>query len=143
MPAANSNDEIAMRLITRESDYGITALVSLAKRKGGTTSTAELAKELQIPRSFLRRILQRLVRCGAIRSRKGIGGGFELARKPQHISVGDVVIALQGAIRFSDCGIRKTICPRRKQCILRRKLRAAEGHLISELMGLSIESLAK
>lgn len=132
-----------MRLITRESDYGISALVCLAKRKEATASASELALELRIPRPFLRRILQRLGRQGVIRSRKGIGGGFALARRPGDIVVGDVVTALQGPMRLSDCDIRKTICARRCHCILRRKLKVVEGRLVSELMGITIASLVE
>lgn len=132
-----------MRLITRESDYGITALVSMAKRSGTTASAVELAKELRIPNAFLRRILQRLGRHGMIRSRKGLGGGFELAVNSSDIRVGDVVAALQGPVRLSDCDMRKGICARRNSCILRGKLKAIENRLLSELMGISIASLVK
>lgn len=130
-----------MRLITRESDYGITALVALAKKPGATASAVELAKELRIPGAFLRRILQRLGRHGMINSRKGLGGGFELAMRPEDIMVGDVVAALQGPMRLSDCDMRKGICARRNSCILRGKLKMIEIRLISELMGISIASL--
>lgn len=132
-----------MRMITRESDYGISALVWLATRKQKNASALELARELRIPGAFLRRILQRLGRRGMIRSRKGIGGGFELAMDPKDIVVGQIVAALQGPIRISDCHIRKAICARHGHCVLRRKLEAIEGRMISELMRISIASLAK
>lgn len=131
-----------MRLITRESDYGIAALVTLAKKNGSTASAAELAKELGIPGAFLRRILQRLGRHGMIRSRRGIGGGFELAMPPQKIVVGDIVVALQGPLRLSDCDIREAVCAGYGRCVLRRKLKEIEVRLVSELMSISITSLA-
>jgi Rrf2 family protein len=131
-----------MRMITRESDYGIAALVSLAGRRGAKASAAELAKELRIPGAFLRRILQRLGRSGIIRSTKGVGGGFELAMKPENILVSDIVTALQGPISISDCDLRAGICAMRGRCMLRRKLKAMEKRLSSELMSISIASLA-
>ena len=130
-----------MRLITRESDYGIAALVSLARRGGATSSAAELAAELRIPGAFLRRILQRLGRQGMIRSRKGVGGGFELAMHPKDILVGDIMTALQGPVHISDCALRKTICAMRSRCALRGKLGEVEKKLISELTGISVASL--
>ena len=132
-----------MRVINKESDYAITALVSLAKKPGTVASAVELARELRIPGAFLRRILQRLGRKGIINSKKGIGGGFELAMKPDRILVGDVVAALQGQVRLSDCGMRKTICERHNSCTLRGKLKTIEKRLISELMAISIASLVK
>ena len=116
--------------------------MSLAKRNGATASAAELAEELGIPGAFLRRILQRLGRQGMIRSWKGIGGGFVLAMSPTDILVSDIVTALQGPVRISDCDIREAICAGHARCILRRKLKAIEGRLVSELMGISIASLA-
>lgn len=131
-----------MRLITRESDYGIAALVSMARKNGGTASAAELARELGIPGAFLRRILQRLGKKGMVRSKKGIGGGFELARRPRDIVVGDVVTSLQGPVRLSDCDLRKTVCAGYGRCILRGKLKEIEARLVSELMGISIGTLS-
>ena len=131
-----------MRLITRESDYGIAALVSLARRKGRGASASELAKGLRIPGAFLRRILQKLGRHGIVVSKKGIGGGFELAMDSRKILVADVVSALQGPIRISDCDVRKAICVGRNRCILRDKLKEIESRLIEELMSISISSLA-
>ena len=132
-----------MRLITRESDYGIAALVSLARRGGETASAAELAKELRIPGEFLRRILQRLGRNGMIRSRKGKSGGFELATNPKDIRVGDVVVALQGPVRISDCDVRGAACAGHNSCLLRRKLKVIERQLVFELEGISISALAR
>ena len=131
-----------MRLITRESDYGIAALVALARRKGRTASAAELSKELRIPGPFLRRILQRLGRQGIICSRKGIGGGFALARDSKDILVGDIMAILQGPVRLSDCDLRESICAMRSRCVLRRELKKIEGRLVSELMRISIALLA-
>ena len=131
-----------MRLITRECDYGIIALMSMAKREGTTVSAAVLAKELGIPGAFLRRILQRLGSQGQILSRKGIGGGFELAKRPGDILVGDILTALQGPMHLNDCDVRKAICARHSRCILRRKLKEIEERLLAGLMALSIASLA-
>lgn len=130
-----------MRLITRESDYGIAALVSMARRRGESASAGELAKELRIPAAFLRRILQRLSRKGVIRSRRGVGGGCELAASPENILVGDVVVALQGPVSLSDCDLRSKICAGRDRCVLRGKLKTIERRLVSELMEISIASL--
>jgi len=60
----------------------------------------------------------------------------------RNIFVTDVVSALQGPIRISDCDVRKAICIGRHRCILRGKLKEIEKRLIAELMSISISSLA-
>lgn len=78
-----------------------------------------------------------------VSSRKGIGGGFVLAMRPETILVGNIVTALQGPVRISDCDARKAICTGHRRCVLRRKLKIIEGQLISELMSISVASLAE
>jgi len=69
-----------MKLITKDADNAIVALLALARGKGKTMSAAELSGQLGIPHPFMRRILQKLAARGTVASRRGMGGGFTLAR---------------------------------------------------------------
>lgn len=130
-----------MKLITKDTDYAIAALVQLAKRNGATVPVSELAGELRISHAFLRKILYILGRNNIVNSCRGIGGGFSLAREPADIAVGDIVEILQGPVRLNDCVMGNDICERKESCVLRIKLEAMETRLVSELMALTIAAL--
>jgi len=98
-------------LLTRASEY---ALLSLDKiRKADKPVGAELlANELNIPKSFLAKILQNMARQGILESKKGAHGGFVLLLEVNEISIKDVIIAAEGkAPAVFDCLSYADSCP--------------------------------
>jgi len=132
-----------MKLITRDTDYAIRALAFLAKKKDRTVSVSELVQALSIPRPFLRKIMQILKRKGVLRSRKGIGGGFELAVRPEKILITDIIQVFQGSTSLAECLFRKTLCPDRPSCPLRKKIDSLENYVFSELKKTTIAGLVQ
>lgn len=130
-----------MKLITKETDYAIVALLALARRPGESVPAAELSGQLGIPYPFLRRILQRLAAREIIESRRGKGGGVALTLRPETITVRDIVEVLQGRAAIQGCTIGDDPCERAERCVLRRKLRGMESRLVSDLMSISLASL--
>jgi Rrf2 family protein len=87
-----------MRL-TMRSDYGAHAVIELARHYGdGPLQCAEIASRQKIPEAYLDQLLSSLRRAGIVRSVRGPHGGHELARPPQELTLGDVVIALEGPV---------------------------------------------
>ena len=68
-----------MKLINRDTDYAVRALSYILRRKDKIVTAAELVRELDMPRPFLRKILQSLNKNGFLKSQRGKGGGFILA----------------------------------------------------------------
>jgi Rrf2 family transcriptional regulator, cysteine metabolism repressor len=132
-----------MKLITKDTDYAIAALRALAIRDGQMTSAAELARDLGISHSFLRKILRILAGRAIVKSRNGSGGGFVLAKKAGDLSVRDIVEIFQGPIRFNDCLVGSDLCDRADRCVLRSKLKRMESRLVSDLMRITIGSLVE
>ncbi len=130
-----------MKLLTKDTDYAITALCRLAANRQTTFSVSTLAAELGISLSFLRKVLQELQKAGILSSRKGKNGGFTLARNPDRILVYDVIKVFQGPLRLTDCRIRNSVCHRKGECRLQKRLNGIEGRLIAEFKTISIESL--
>jgi Rrf2 family protein len=87
--------------LTRSSAYALTAMACLARR--GTTglvpSHSLAAEATAIPERFLLKLLLPLVSAGILRSVRGPGGGYKLARPASDISVLDVIQAVDGPIR--------------------------------------------
>jgi len=131
----------AMKLITRNTDYGIRALCFIAKEKGRIVSVPELVKALKIPRPFLRKILQALSKKGIVRSYKGIGGGFRLAERSEDIRLVELVSAFQGPLKVNECMFKKELCPNRAKCVLKKKIDKIEKYVVSELNSITIRDL--
>jgi Rrf2 family protein len=71
-----------MKLINRDTDYAVKALLYITKKKPERISVSELVNVLDIPKPFLRKTLQTLNREGVLNSSKGKVGGFGLALRP-------------------------------------------------------------
>lgn len=132
-----------MRLIKRDTDYAIRALRYIAESEDGIVSVSRLASILQLPRPFLRKILQRLNKTGLVMSFKGKGGGFRLARSPKEIAIGELIETFQGSFKIYECFIGKSPCRELKSCILKKRLRNIERELFAELRSISLASLIK
>jgi Rrf2 family iron-sulfur cluster assembly transcriptional regulator len=85
-----------MRVSTR-GDYAARALLSLALH--GTerpTSVKEIAERTHLPQPYLEQILLSVKGAGLVRSKRGVGGGYVLARPPAEITLADIVSAVEG-----------------------------------------------
>lgn len=86
-------------IFTSKEDYGLRATMHLAAHQDAWPVQArEIAADDGIPEQFLEQVLAALRRAGIVRSIRGAGGGYELARTPRCITAGDVIRALSGPI---------------------------------------------
>ena len=91
-------------MLSRKSKYGLKALLMLAEDpERGPVLVSELADRDAIPKKFLEAILLELKRRGVVQSKKGKGGGYFLARKPDDITFGEVIRALDGPLAAVPC----------------------------------------
>ncbi|TBW34868.1 Rrf2 family transcriptional regulator [Siculibacillus lacustris] len=99
-------------MLTNKGKYGLKALVFLAGvEPGRTTMVAEIAATAALPKKFLDAILLDLRNAGFVRSKKGPGGGYALARPPEEIVIGAVVRALDGPLAPIACASRTAFQP--------------------------------
>jgi Rrf2 family iron-sulfur cluster assembly transcriptional regulator len=110
-----------VRVSTR-GDYASRALLSLALHAGGSrpTSVRDIAERTGLPQPYLEQILLALKGAGLVRSKRGVGGGYVLARAPQDILLGQIVSAVDGPIQAGDFGEPHTngACNHEGQCVL-------------------------
>jgi Rrf2 family protein len=102
--------------ITRETDYALRCILYLSERQGQISMIDVIATEMQIPKSFLAKILQKLARADLVKSFRGVKGGFQLARAPQEITLLDVVEAIEGEVEMNVCASDRTRCIRSSDC---------------------------
>ena len=105
--------------ITRAGEYGVLGLMHLARcHPGQRAMIDEMSRQEGIPKSFLAKIFQNLAKAGLVRSVRGSGGGFALARSPAEISVLEIVEAVEGRIVFQRCKQDKPECEHIGGCAL-------------------------
>lgn len=110
-----------MKVSTR-GDYASRALLSLALHgdAAGPTSVRDIAERTGLPQPYLEQILLALKGAGLVRSKRGVGGGYVLARPPEQITLSDIVSAVDGPITLGDFGLphQNGACDHEGQCVL-------------------------
>ena len=109
-----------MRISTR-GRYGLRAMLELARRFGDApVLMGTLAETEGLSRKYLHTLLTVLKSAGLVRSFRGVGGGFILARPPSEIRLDEVLHALEGPLCLVDCVVDKEVCDRSNRCTARR-----------------------
>ena len=132
-----------MKLLTKNSDYAIQALVYLAQESKGFASAKEISKIKRIPYQYLRKILQKLLSDGYVESKEGGHGGFRLKINSAKIKLIDIMTIFQGEVQLVDCMFQKKICPSRKTCVLREHIKEAEEIVVKKLKRVTIKDLTR
>jgi Rrf2 family nitric oxide-sensitive transcriptional repressor len=90
--------------LTRYTDYALRVLLHAASREGGLTSIAEIAEIQGISKNHVMKVVNQLANDGFLRTVRGRGGGFTLARAAGDIRIGDVVRQTEPDLNLADCG---------------------------------------
>jgi len=134
-----------MKVSTR-GDYASRALLSLALHDGGghPTSVRDIAERTALPQPYLEQILLALKGAGIVRSKRGVGGGYVLAREPAAITLGDIVSAVDGPIVIGDFGEphQDGACDHEGQCVLLAVWSNVSDQMRRMLDGLTLADVA-
>jgi Rrf2 family protein len=137
-------------MLTRKGKYGLKAMIALAKEHAhgdGPVLIGDLAEREAIPKKFLEHILLTLKHRGLVHSRKGPGGGYQLGRAPDQISVGDIVRALDGPLALVSCVSQTAYspceeCVTEKDCAVRRIFQQVRDQTARILDGTTLKTAA-
>ena len=108
-----------MTSLSRKGRYALRALYALAGNAdagGGPMLIADLAERENIPRKFLEAILLELKNAGVLRSKKGKGGGYVLAKSPDQIVLGEVIRIIDGPLAPIPC-VSERAYARCEECV--------------------------
>jgi FeS assembly SUF system regulator len=89
--------------MSRLADYGVVLMTHIAQTPGRLHNAHELASASQLPVPTVSKILKALARGGLLASHRGAKGGYSLARSPEDISVGEIIVAIEGPISLTVC----------------------------------------
>lgn len=134
-----------VRVSTR-GDYACRALLSLALHadEGGPTSVRDIAERTGLPQPYLEQILLALKGAGLVRSKRGVGGGYVLARPPSEIRLSEIISAVDGPITLGDFGEphQDGACDHEGQCVLLAIWKQAGEHMRRHLEGYTLAHIA-
>jgi Rrf2 family protein len=139
-----------MRLSTK-SRYGLRALFDIAYNCGDKPSQIQdISRRQQISPRYLEQIFQNLKRAGILKSKRGPQGGYCLARKPEEITVLEILNATEQDILLVDCaGVtpkkrrRKTECPFEGNCVTQTVWEEASTMLNQLFGGMTLQTLCQ
>ncbi len=105
-----------MRISTK-SQYGLRAMVYLARifKEKKISPLRKIAKKENIPLDYLEKIISKLEKEGLVNSKKGVKGGYFLAKSPKKIKIGRIIKVLEGEMVLVKC--LKYFCPKEKKCL--------------------------
>jgi len=131
----------SMRLLNRDVDYSVRALVHIAAHAPEVVAVSGMEAKVGVSRPFLRKILQKLNKAGVLHSKKGRGGGFVLAKKPEQIFLRELVGIFQGSLVQDGCVFNGKMCFNHKTCRLRERIGGVESKMLAEIEKISLKSL--
>jgi Rrf2 family protein len=116
--------------ISARTEYAVLAMMELAAHADGQPMQArDIAAGAGVPKAFLDQLLLDLRRAGLVRSIRGPGGGYVLARPPASILLRDAIAAVEGGALCTPCGIKSSDgapCTRAAYCALREVWQAVD-----------------
>ena len=123
-----------------QTDYALRVLLYLATRPRRATA-AEVAEFYRISPHHLGKVVHQLGRLGHLRNVRGPGGGIELARTPEAVSVGEVISTFEGNTHLLECIGTPGVCVIQPGCRLRGVLAEAERLQMEYLNGVTLADL--
>ena len=130
-----------MRISTR-GRYGLRAMLELAQQFGeAPVLMSTLAQRQDLSRKYLHALLTALRSAGLVRSTRGPGGGFALARPPAQIKLSEVLHAVEGPLSLGECVADRRVCNRSKRCTARRVWQDLSGAIKDVLDNVTLEDM--
>src|SRR6185295_13006028 len=134
-----------MRLSLR-GEYALRALLVLGLNYGKPQLRIQAISDAQnIPKRFLEQILNDLKSAGLVQSKRGVTGGYQLARRPEQISLATVVRHIEGALAPVSCVserfYEKCSCPDETRCAIRNVMKEVRDAVVKIVERVTVAEL--
>jgi len=133
--------------ISAKGEYAAKAVLHLSLKYPDVVTIRDIAERHHIPIKYLEHILLSLKKAGILESRRGVRGGYTLARQPGEVSVGEVLRVVDGKFSESSCievDLRSNYaCPESDSCGLKQVWQEVQGAVEKILFETSFDDLRK
>jgi Rrf2 family protein len=134
---------------SRMADYGVLLLGHFVRHEDAMSSASELAETYHMPRGVVANLLKAFCKAGLLESRRGLHGGYRLARPGTEISLLEVLSVIDGPVQLIDCavldvtggGTNAASCGYEDVCPSRSPMRAVNQRIIDLLEGITLAEL--
>jgi Rrf2 family transcriptional regulator, nitric oxide-sensitive transcriptional repressor len=123
-----------------QTDYALRALLYLASTTDRPT-VGSIAAFYGISEHHLGKVIHQLGKLGYVRNRRGPGGGIELARASQAVSVGAIIRSFEGSTHLLDCIDTAGVCVIQPTCLLRGVLAEGEQRMMAHFDSVTLADL--
>ena len=137
--------------LSKITDYGILILAELVRLQaeaaeahalGKTSSNARaLANRVELPLPMVSKVLKSLTRAGILESQRGAQGGYALARRPEELTVVDIIDALEGPVALTECSAGPHVCDHEDNCAVRGPLLVINHVIRNALAGITLSDM--
>ena len=131
-------------MFNKETEYALRGLVYIQMQnlKGCRPGIDEISREIEAPRFFTAKILQRMVRMGFVMSRKGKGGGFFFDKEKPELTIRELITATEGDKIITGCGFGLKNCSPDNPCPMHERYAAIRDAIEDLVTSETISSLA-
>lgn len=130
--------------LTKAGEYGLRAVRYMVENADkGRVSIGDISENKNIPEPFLRKLFKPLVQQEIIISTRGVSGGVKLARKPEEITVLEVVEALEGPLALNECLLDDAACEFLAECGMHDVWEEAQAAMAKVLRSKNLTDLSK
>ena len=133
--------------VTAKGEYATKAVLHLALQYPDVVTIHDIAQRHRIPLKYLEQILLELKRAQLLESRRGVRGGYTLARAPETISVGEVLRVVDGDFTESSCADNEAprgyVCPESTSCGLKQVWQDVQTAVEKILFATSFDDVRK
>ena len=130
-----------MLRVSKLTDYATVVMTCLAMTGAEVTSAQQLADAARLELPTVSKLLKQLAHAGLVTSRRGVNGGYCLARPAEAISVADIVTAMEGPIGMTECSAHAGACGHEPHCGVRVNWQRISQAIRSALQGVSLAEM--
>ncbi|MFH1582469.1 MAG: Rrf2 family transcriptional regulator [bacterium] len=133
--------------ISTKSQYGLRAMIYLARCKKKICPLKDISKGEEISFDYLEKIISKLEKSGLVKAKKGSQGGYYLSKKPSRIKIGEIIYSLEGDKQLVKCisygNLKKIVCSREKGCYAKLLWEKVHDSLKKTLNSITLADLIK
>lgn len=130
-----------MLRISKLTDYATVIMSYLALDSTRILSATQVARQIHLSIPTVSKILKILAEARLVTSFRGTGGGYQLARPMETISVADIVIAVEGNVAMTECSLSKHACALDALCGVKENWQIINNVILKALKSLTLADM--